>query len=204
MAHATTDTARPGADRTLVCAATLLSLLVVLVAIADGFRTATMALGVVVLGVGAFALIRGRADWLRIVGRPAGAVVLGLGFVTAAVGSLVTPAASELTAATAAPSADEGSATAPLTPAAPVPTMAMTCPADAGASPLFDQQIAATAPYTVVIDYGDGEQYTNDDQHLGAVFSHTYPDAGSFTVTAVLRDATGQTATATCAYSWTE
>jgi len=204
VAQTTTDPVRQGTDRTLACAATLLSLLVVLVAVADGFRTATITLGLVVVGVGATAVARGRADWLRLVGRPAGAVVLGLGIVTAAAGSLLAPAPQQLAAETAAPSADEGSATAPVTPAAPVPTMAMACPADSGASPLFDQQITATAPYTVVIDYGDGEQYSNDDQHLGAVFSHTYPDAGSFQVTAVLRDATGQTATATCSYGWTE
>lgn len=204
MAQSSTGPVRHGADRTLVCAATLLFLLVVLVALAGGIRTATLTLGTVVLGVGAVAVVRGRADWLHLVGRPAGAVVLGLGVVTAIGGSLLAPAPRDIAAEIAAPSADEGAATAPVAPAAPVPTMAMTCPADSGASPLFDEQVTATAPYTIVIDYGDGEQYTNDDQHLGAVFSHTYPGAGSFQVTAVLRDATGQTATASCSYSWTE
>jgi hypothetical protein len=55
----------------------------------------------------------------------------------------------------------------------------------------------------VVIDYGDGDVYTNDDQHLAAIFSHTYQRAGTFTVNARVTDATGQSAVATCAYSWT-
>jgi hypothetical protein len=82
--------------------------------------------------------------------------------------------------------------------------MTMTCPAGGtNASPVYGQQITATAPYTVVIDYGDGDVYTNDDQHLAAIFSHTYQRAGSFTVNAQLTDATGQTAAATCTYTWT-
>jgi hypothetical protein len=82
--------------------------------------------------------------------------------------------------------------------------MTMTCPAGGNvASPVFGQQITATAPYTVVIDYGDGDVYTNDDQHLGAIFSHTYHRSGAFNVNAQLTDATGQSAVATCTYSWT-
>jgi hypothetical protein len=92
----------------------------------------------------------------------------------------------------------------PIAPPPPVPVMAMTCPAGGSvASPVFGQQITATAPYTVVIDYGDGDVYTNDDQHLAAIFSHTYGRAGAFTVKALLTDATGQTAAATCSYNWT-
>jgi hypothetical protein len=90
------------------------------------------------------------------------------------------------------------------TPLPPVPVMAMTCPAGGTvSSPVFGHQITATAPYSVVIDYGDGDVYTNDDQHLGAIFSHTYQRAGTFTVHALLTDATGQTVASTCAYSWT-
>jgi hypothetical protein len=94
--------------------------------------------------------------------------------------------------------------TTPAAPPPPVPVMAMTCPAGGtSASPVYGQQITATAPYTVVIDYGDGDVYTNDDQHLAAIFSHTYQRAGTFTVNARLTDATGQSAVATCTYSWT-
>lgn len=54
----------------------------------------------------------------------------------------------------------------------------------------------------MAIDYGDGDHYTNDSQHLDAIFAHTYQAAGSFTVTAVVTDAAGQTASATCLYTW--
>jgi hypothetical protein len=81
--------------------------------------------------------------------------------------------------------------------------MLMSCPAaDSGASPIFGHQIKAVGPYSVVIDYGDGDHYTNDDQHLSAIFTHTYTKPGRFTVSAVLTDATLQTTTATCAFSW--
>ena len=81
--------------------------------------------------------------------------------------------------------------------------MTMSCPGGGSASPQFGHTISAAAPYTVVIDYGDGDRYTNDDQHLGAIFAHTYKTAGAFTVGATLTDAAGQTVSATCAYSWT-
>jgi hypothetical protein len=103
-------------------------------------------------------------------------------------------------AATTAPTTSSAVATT----APPKPLMTITCPAGGtDSSPEFGQQIAATAPFTVVIDYGDGDRYGNDDQHLSAIFSHTYPAAGSFAVTAVLTDATGQTANAACTYNWT-
>lgn len=86
-------------------------------------------------------------------------------------------------------------------PAAPV--LALACPGASGAAPTFGHRITATAPYTVAIDYGDGDRYTNDDHHLKAIFGHKYLKPGTFTVGAVLTDATGQTTTATCAYSWT-
>ncbi|MGY1619035.1 DUF3761 domain-containing protein [Geodermatophilus sp. SYSU D00691] len=105
---------------------------------------------------------------------------------------------------TPAPRTTAPSSTAAVAPAPPAPVMAMSCPAGStNASPVFGHQITATAPFTVVIDYGDGDVYTNDDQHLGAIFSHTYRAAGSFTVHAVLTDATGRTVDAACAYSWT-
>jgi hypothetical protein len=79
----------------------------------------------------------------------------------------------------------------------------MTCPAGGStSSPIFGHQISATGPYTVTIDYGDGDRYTNDAQHLDAIFTHSYKVAGNFTVSAVLTDATGQSADASCAYSW--
>lgn len=100
------------------------------------------------------------------------------------------------------PSTPTSSAT--VAPPPPAPRLAMACPAAGSvASPVFDNQITATAPYTVVIDYGDGDVYTDDDQHLGAIFSHTYQRAGAFLVHALLTDATGQTAQASCTYSWT-
>jgi hypothetical protein len=81
--------------------------------------------------------------------------------------------------------------------------MALTCPSGGSvASPSFGQRISATAPYTVDIDYGDGDHYRNDDQHLAAVFSHTYRVSGNFTVNALLTDGAGQTTSATCVYSW--
>jgi PKD repeat protein len=83
--------------------------------------------------------------------------------------------------------------------------MAMTCPAGGTvASPVFGQQITATGPYSVTIDYGDGDSYTNDGQHLSAIFSHTYAVAGNYAVFAVLTDAAGRTASAGCSYTWTD
>jgi hypothetical protein len=70
------------------------------------------------------------------------------------------------------------------------------------ATPQFGHRITAAAPYTVTIDYGDGDRYSDDDQHLKAIFAHRYVKPGTFKVGAVLRDATGRTTTATCTYSW--
>ena len=54
------------------------------------------------------------------------------------------------------------------------------------------------APYTVTITYGDGDKYTNDSAHLGAIFSHTYKKAGHVRgARAVLTARDGATATAT-------
>ena len=83
--------------------------------------------------------------------------------------------------------------------------MAITCPnGGTVAAPVYGQQISATAPYSVTISYGDGDQYTNDDQHLAAIFAHTYKTAGTFAVSAVLTDSAGQTASASCNYTWTK
>jgi uncharacterized protein DUF3761 len=83
--------------------------------------------------------------------------------------------------------------------------MAMTCPAGGStASPVFGQQISATAPYTVAIDYGDGDRYSNDDRHLSAIFTHTYKFSGNFAVSAVLTDAAGQATSTSCLYTWTK
>jgi hypothetical protein len=48
--------------------------------------------------------------------------------------------------------------------------------------------LRAYPPYRTHIDYGDGHQYENDDQHLRSVFSHRYVSAGDFQVTATLTD----------------
>lgn len=198
----TAPTGTPAHDRTLVCAGTLLSLLVVLVAVAGGLPTAVGVLGVVLAAVGAVALVRGQAPRLQVVGRPAGAVVLGVGAVTlgaAVVLSAGSPGAVADTALDAAPATPQAQQAAPV---AAAPTLAITCPGGFGASPLFGHDVTATAPYSVTIDYGDGDVYTHDDQHLSAVFSHTYAAEGSFEVTAVVTDATGQTASGSCTYRW--
>jgi hypothetical protein len=123
---------------------------------------------------------------------------------TSTASSAPTTHRSESLRAATAPSSTTSTSSTPVAPPPPVPALTMTCPAGGTvASPVFGQQITATAPYTVVIDYGDGDVYTNDDQHLAAIFSHTYQRAGTFTVNAHLSDATGQSAAATCAYSWT-
>ena len=80
--------------------------------------------------------------------------------------------------------------------------MTITCPAASTASTAtFGHQVAASAPYTVDIDYGDGRSYSNDDHHLDAVFAHAYQRAGSYIVSAVLTDSAGRTTTSTCDYT---
>jgi hypothetical protein len=93
-------------------------------------------------------------------------------------------------------------ATAAATP--PAALISMSCPSEGmNASPTFGHLINAAAPYTVVIDYGDGHVYRDDDQHLAAIFAHTYDAAGTFTVKAVITDAAGRTAATNCLYTWT-
>lgn len=217
---------KPG--RTLIAAATLLALLIALTAIAGQAGIGLVIAGVVVLGIGLVASITGQARWASILTRRIGLAVAGAGFVALMVGAAVSPAPPSSTASSSSArtpdavgtttqvptSHPRGVALVPTTtpvvttstpPPPPVPQLAMTCPADGSvASPVFGQQITATGPYTVAIDYGDGDHYTNDGQHLGAIFSHTYHQAGSFVVTAVLTDATGQTASSSCTYSWTK
>ena len=83
-----------------------------------------------------------------------------------------------------------------------VPAMTMTCPTGGGATTLFGHQIAVPAPYRIAITYGDGDKYTNDSAHLGAIFSHTYKKAGTYPVSAVLTAPDGATGTAGCTYTW--
>lgn len=94
--------------------------------------------------------------------------------------------------------------TVPATTApAPAPALTMACPTGgAQSSPVFAHRISATRPYTVTVDYGDGDHYSTDDRYLDAAFTHAYRSSGTFTVTAALTDATGRTATASCAYTW--
>jgi len=80
--------------------------------------------------------------------------------------------------------------------------MAITCPTGGGATTVFGHEIVYPAPYTVAIAYGDGDEYTNDSAHLGAIFSHTYQKPGTYAVHAVLTVPDGATATATCTYTW--
>jgi hypothetical protein len=104
-------------------------------------------------------------------------------------------------------SAPSSTTPAPVTSAAPATTtpvslIAITCPTGGGATTDFGHEISLPEPYTVTITYGDGDKYTNDSAHLGAIFSHTYKKAGSYVVTAVLNAPGGQTATANCTYTW--
>jgi hypothetical protein len=91
---------------------------------------------------------------------------------------------------------------APTTAAAPAALIAITCPTGGGATTAFGHEISQPEPYTVTITYGDGDKYTNDSAHVGAIFSHTYKSAGSYAVTAVLNAPGGATATANCTYTW--
>lgn len=142
-----------------------------------------------------------------------GVLIGALALATALIGSRLafqdapTSASAQTRPATsAAPqsSAAAAATTAPTTPAdaSPVTPMAITCPTGGGASAVFGHEIVVPAPYKVTITYGDGDRYTNDDAHLGAIFSHTYKKAGTYAVTAVLTAAAGGTATANCSYTW--
>jgi hypothetical protein len=110
------------------------------------------------------------------------------------------PQAAAPTAATASTSAASTSAASAST--APVPPIVMTCPTGGGASPRFGHEIVVPEPYSVTIDYGDGDVYTNDSANLGAIFSHTYAEPGTYEVRAVLTVPDGGTASADCTYTW--
>jgi hypothetical protein len=224
----TTESAGQPPSKTVIGVATIVGLLAVLVAITSGIGAAIGALGLAAFVIGAIAVVRGGATWARIVGRRAAAAVAVAGVVAMGIGGALTPeTATDNTAAEAAAptssaapttSAPETTSAAPrplvaapatTTSQAPVrppaPVMAVTCPnGGTVASPIFGQQISATAPYSVAINYGDGDQYTRDDQHLAAVFSHSYEVAGTFAVSAVLTDSAGQTASASCSYTWSK
>jgi len=230
VAGATDDDNLKDPKKRTVAATTLLVLLVLLATIGGGVGNGVAVLGFAAFAVGAYAVVRGRASWVNIASRRVGAAALVGGFAVMGVGTAVSPPTQNTASEAAAPSssaapsstsrpaatsatpAPKAQLAAPVTttqapppPPAPVPVLAMSCPGGGSvAAPVFAEQITATAPYSVTIDYGDGDRYTNDDQHLGAVFSHTYKVSGNFTVSAVLTDATGQTASASCAYSWTK
>ena len=112
----------------------------------------------------------------------------------------VDAASGSSTASSVSPSASP--TTAPTTTAAPVAAMTMTCPTGGGATTQFGHDISVPAPYKVTITYGDGDTYTNDSAHLGAIFSHTYKKAGTYEVKAVLTDPAGPTTFAGCSYTW--
>jgi hypothetical protein len=210
----------------------IVTLFVLSAFLSGGLGGGLIAVGLLVLAAGAWALLRGRLHGLGIASRRAAAGVAAAGFLVTGIGGSLAPAADaeplpEQQAAVAtttapAPTTSQPTSTRPVqapatttaapttptpttTPALPpAPVMSMTCPSFAsGASPVFGRQISATGPYSVTITYGDGDSYTGDDQHLGAVFTHSYPSAGTFAVQAVLTDIAGQTATAGCSYTWT-
>lgn len=213
-------------DNRVLGAATIAALIFVLVAIASGIGAAIGFLGLAVLVVGVVAAARGGASWARIAGRRAAVAVAIAGFVAMGIGGAMMPepktdntaseapaptttatsSSSPTSTATAQPLVAAPATTTSQAPVRPVaPVMAVTCPTGGSvSSPVFGQQIAAVAPYTVTINYGDGDQYANDDQHLAAIFSHTYAVAGTYTVQALLTDAVGQTTSASCTYSWTK
>jgi hypothetical protein len=139
-----------------------------------------------------------------------GAVALGgaaIGGVIAGMAGGAEPAdgssvASSSPAVSSAAAAAAGSASpAPAAPSTVTP-MTLSCPTGGGATTTFGHEIVVPDPYTVTITYGDGDKYTNDSAHLGAIFSHTYKKPGTYTVEAVLTIPAGGTASATCDYTW--
>ena len=110
-----------------------------------------------------------------------------------------TTAAAAPSSPAAATSTTTASASASGTPVTP---MVIRCPTGGGATTAFGHEIVVPEPYTVTITYGDGDKYTNDSAHLGAIFSHTYKVAGTYEVNAVLTAPGGGTATAHCTYTW--
>lgn len=155
-------------------------------------------------------------------------IVGALALAGAAVGSIIAGQAGDPAPASSATGAPASAGVQAVTPASPSPAtspvasppapappgpdqaaaapaglaMTITCPSGAGASPRFGHEITAPTPYEVTIDYGDGDVYTDDSDHLGAIFSHTYQETGTYQVNAVLTDPGGRTTTAACTYTW--
>jgi hypothetical protein len=247
----TTRSDRPGrGGRKAPLIVMALLLLVVIAGFSSGMGPGLGMVGMIALGAGGWALVRGRAGWFHVATRRAGLVVSVAGLAAFIVGMAVTPtpapanvvsatgsvAATTSSAAptistspsssaaprpsaqpaaivaapattalptTAAPPTTSASATTSAPPPPPAPVMELACPSGgSNASPVFSQSISATAPYKVAIKYGDGDSYSNDDQHLAAIFTHTYKVSGNFVVDATVTDATGQTASASCSYNW--
>lgn len=224
-----TGTAR-GLDRSVTVGAAVVGGLALIVLLTQGVGQALGVLGLAVFVVGGAVAVRGRSRRLGIGSRRVAGGVLAAGLAVMTVGTAVSPSvptdtaaadaaatsAARTTSATtsrstsapaerpfiAVPTATATTTQAPVLP--PAPAMAMTCPAGGtNASPVYGQQITATGPYSVTITYGDGDSYTDDDQSLAAIFSHTYASPGSYLVQALLTDVAGQTVTAQCTYAWT-
>lgn len=204
--------------------------LLVIGGFANGPGAGVAMLGFVALVAGGWAMVRGKASWVHLATRRAGLVVGVAGLAAFVAGTAVSPAPKTNDASASAAATPSSAARAPVEAAPPrssaptvnsapstqvappntppptrppAPTMALTCPSGgSSASPSFGQRISATAPYTVDIDYGDGDRYRNDDQHLAAVFAHTYRVTGNFTISALLTDGAGRTTSASCVYSW--
>jgi hypothetical protein len=139
-----------------------------------------------------------------------GVVIGALALAGALVGSVLLGQQNDSTAQAQDPgvrssaAASAGTTTAPAATASatPVTPMVISCPTGGGATVTFGHEIVVPAPYKVTITYGDGDRYTNDSAHLGAIFSHTYKKAGTYAVSAVLTAPDGGTATANCSYTW--
>ncbi|GHE08341.1 excalibur calcium-binding domain-containing protein [Klenkia taihuensis] len=228
MEQGSTDDAAHGPDRTIKVGAAVIGGLALLVLLTQGVGQALGVLGLAALVVGGAAAVRGRSRRLGIGSRRVAGGVVAAGLAVMTVGSAMTPSVPTDTAAadaaqtsaartTSAPTSRSTSApaerpfvaaptttTAPSPVLPPAPVLAMTCPSGGtNASPVYGQQISATGPFSVTITYGDGDSYTDDDQSLAAIFSHTYASPGSYLVRAVLTDVAGQTAAAECTYAWT-
>ena len=141
-----------------------------------------------------------------------GVLIGALALATALIGSRLafqdaptSAAAQNAPRTSSAPASSSAAATATTAASAsstPVTPMMITCPTGGGATTTFGHEIVVPEPYTVTISYGDGDKYTNDSAHLGAIFSHTYKSAGTYAVNAVLTAPGGGTATANCTYTW--
>ena len=136
---------------------------------------------------------------LAIAGAIVGAVILGQrdGSTAAAQDADATSTSPSAARPTAGPTM----ASAPAT-STEASAMVITCPTGGGASTQFGHEIVLPPPYTVTIDYGDGDEYTNDSAHLDAIFSHTYEEPGTYAVNAVLTIPGVATAAANCTYTW--